>query len=305
MSAHVTHAAAWEAISSMALYLGEPTVRPRCKDGVVTDPEAESDFELLRSALSRRNLVVGGLSLAALAAAGTLTPSAAVAAPALSFNQVKTIAMGEVGRTLSQVKSDLAVTGPWATYNYEWCAWFVTWLLHNNGIGYEVGAEDPYDTYARMGRVGTTPTVGSLIFFDIPASHVGLVIGTNGSSCETIEGNAGSNPWSSSVVHHNYGRVGSRYAYPVYADQDSSSNPPPIANQPGTDEEMGRLVKHPNGSVAFAATDGTFTILSTMDEVNALVATGAAPAEMINLSDGFIWNLRLQVAQKRKTQNEV
>jgi hypothetical protein len=269
----------------------------------VIDPEAAADFELLRGHLSRRNLLAGGLSLAALAAVGTLEAPAARAASPLSFIQVKTMALGETGKTLSQVKSDLGVSSPWSGFNGEWCAWFVTWLLHNNGIGYEVGAEDPYDTYASMGRVGTSPSVGSLIFFDIPASHVGLVIATNGSSCETVEGNAGGNPWSSSVVHHNFGRVGSRYAYPVYSDKDSTTNPLP--SQPGTDEEMGRLIHHPNGSVAFAATDGTFTVLSSMDEVNALVATGACPAEMINLSDAFIWSLRIQIAQKRKTQNEV
>lgn len=79
----------------------------------------------------------------------------------------------------------------------------------------------------------------------------------------------------------------------------------PSTPNTGVEEDMGRLVRHPNGSVAFAATDGTFTVLNTMDEVNALVATAAAPAEMINLPDGFIWDLRIQVAQKRKVQNEV
>lgn len=73
----------------------------------------------------------------------------------------------------------------------------------------------------------------------------------------------------------------------------------------GEDEDMGRLVKHPNGSVAFAATDGTFTVLTSMDEVEALKATGAVTGDIIALSDPFIWNLRLQVAQKRKTQNEI
>ena len=175
-----------------------------------------------------------------------MAPSGAVAAGALTFSQVRDLALGEVGRTLAQVKADFAVTGEWASYNYEWCAWFVTWLLRNNGIGYETGAQDPYDTYVRMGRVGTTPTVGSLIFFDIPASHVGLVIGTNGSSCETVEGNAGSNPWPSSVVHHNYGRVGSRYAYPVYAGYDSMTgvgNPSaPPATDPNVSYEEGKVM---------------------------------------------------------------
>ncbi|WP_025156885.1 M15 family metallopeptidase [Leifsonia aquatica] len=82
----------------------------------------------------------------------------------------------------------------------------------------------------------------------------------------------------------------------------SGPNPTPVPTQ---EEDMGQLVKHPNGSVAFAATDGTFTVLTSMDEVNALVATGAAPATLNALPDGFIWNLRLQVAQKRKTQNEI
>lgn len=82
----------------------------------------------------------------------------------------------------------------------------------------------------------------------------------------------------------------------------------PLADQIPTtptteDEEMARLVKHPNGSVALAANDGSFTILSSMDQVNALVATGACPATIINLPDPFIWNLRVQVADKRKAQN--
>lgn len=253
--------------------------------------------------LSRRTLVAGGLSITALAALGPLGALPALAAPSgyLSFNQVKTMALGEVGRTLDQVRADLAVTGQWATYHYEWCAWFVTWLLHNNGIGYETDAEAPYDTFAAQGRVGTTPTVGSLIFFGAPASHVGLVIGVNGSTCETVEGNAGGNTWPYSVVHHNTGRVGTRYAYPIYSDTDTSTNPPPTR----TDTEMGQLVVHPNGSVAFAATDGTFTVLSTMDEVNALVATGACTSTMNRLADSFIWDLRVGIAQKRKTQNDV
>ena len=77
------------------------------------------------------------------------------------------------------------------------------------------------------------------------------------------------------------------------------------APAPREDEEMGRLVRHPNGSVAFAATDGTFTILNTMDEVEALKATGAVTGDMIQLSDPFIWNLRVGIAQKRKGQNLV
>lgn len=77
------------------------------------------------------------------------------------------------------------------------------------------------------------------------------------------------------------------------------------APAPREDEEMGRLVRDPNGSVAFAATDGTFTILSSMDEVEALKATGAVTGDMIQLNDPFIWNLRLKIAQKRKDQNLV
>lgn len=85
------------------------------------------------------------------------------------------------------------------------------------------------------------------------------------------------------------------------ADYEGEHNPTPTAG----DDDMGRLVLHPNGSVAFAANDGTFTTLSSMDQVNALVATGACPAEMIRLQDGFIWDLRLQVAARRKSQNEL
>lgn len=270
----------------------------------MTREEAEPVFSLVRAALTRRSLLVGSLGLLAVGAEGIISGTPAQADAPLSFDQVRAMALSVVSQTLSGVKASLGVTGPWASFHGEWCAWFVTWLLHNNGIGYEVDAEDPYDTYAKLGRVGTTPTVGSLIFFGAPAAHVGLVIGVSSSGCETVEGNAGSNPWPSSVVHHNIGRIGTRYAYPVYSAWDTSPTTPPTG-QSGMDEEMGRLVHHPNGSVAFAATDGTFTVLTTMDQVNALVATGACPAEMINLPDPFIWNLRLDIAQMRKAQNEI
>ncbi|NNC10712.1 CHAP domain-containing protein [Planctomonas sp. JC2975] len=190
----------------------------------------------LESGLSRRSLLAGAGTLAALSVMGgvVISTAPAHAASPLSLNQVKAMAVGETGRTLAQVKSDLAVTDPWLSWSGEWCAWFVTWLLHNNGLGMLVDAEDPYPFYRSQGRVGTVPTTGALIFFGSTTSsidHVGLVY-DSANGVETVEGNAGSNPWPSSVVHHNTNRGQSAigYAYPVYSGYDSL---PGVGGNPG------------------------------------------------------------------------
>lgn len=138
----------------------------------------------------------------------------------------------------------------------------------------------------------------------LAASHSHLGIGSNILQGAKV-GNIGNSGYATTGAHLHLDIFvnGARIDPQAFIRSHLSSTPTPT---PITgDEEMGRLVLHPNGSVAFASTDGTFTTLNSMDQVNALVATGACPAEMIKLSDGFIWDLRLQVASRRKTQNEL
>lgn len=73
------------------------------------------------------------------------------------------------------------------------------------------------------------------------------------------------------------------------------------------DMAAGVLFRHPQGGIAFAPDDGDFIPLSTMDEVNALVASGAArdvPGDnpWIQLGDGLIWNIRTRLAIRKRAQ---
>lgn len=68
------------------------------------------------------------------------------------------------------------------------------------------------------------------------------------------------------------------------------------------EDDMSRIIHHPNGSMALAGSDGTFIPLTTMDEVAALIGTGAVPKDYVNLADGLMWNLRTAIAARKAAQ---
>nr|WP_281173261.1 M15 family metallopeptidase [Actinotalea ferrariae] len=86
--------------------------------------------------------------------------------------------------------------------------------------------------------------------------------------------------------------------------------PDPIAPVPQEDDMPASVaVRHPNGSIALAGDDGTFVPLSSVDELEALKATGAVrlhdgPAGTLALPDGLIWNLRAAVGFRKSIQGE-
>lgn len=69
------------------------------------------------------------------------------------------------------------------------------------------------------------------------------------------------------------------------------------------EDDMSRIIHHPNGSMALAGSDGTFVPLTTMDEVAALIGTGAAPKDYVNLADGLMWDLRTAIAARKAAQS--
>jgi murein DD-endopeptidase MepM/ murein hydrolase activator NlpD len=83
-----------------------------------------------------------------------------------------------------------------------------------------------------------------------------------------------------------------------------STTPPPTA--PTGDDDMSNIIHHPNGSLALAGSDGSFTVLTSMDQVNSLVAVGAVPADdskWVWAPDGLMWNKLGEVAAKRSATN--
>jgi murein DD-endopeptidase MepM/ murein hydrolase activator NlpD len=82
-----------------------------------------------------------------------------------------------------------------------------------------------------------------------------------------------------------------------------------VAPTPGPSaigEDMSNIIHHPNGSLGLAGSDGSFTVLTSMDQVNSLIATGAVPADdskWVWAADGLMWNMLQQVASRRSTAN--
>lgn len=102
-------------------------------------------------------------------------------------------------------------------------------------------------------------------------------------------------PWHWELPNvHSYALVRS---IPATASLDIT----PITQQE-EDPDMSRIIHHPNGSMALAGSDGTFVPLTTMDEVAALIGTGAVPKDYVNLSDGLMWNLRTAIAARKAAQ---
>lgn len=99
---------------------------------------------------------------------------------------------------------------------------------------------------------------------------------------------------------HGYGNNGNQDFDAIMASQ---GGPAPT---PTGGEEMSNIIHKPDGSLALAATDGSFTVLTDMDQVNSLIAAGTVPSnenQWVWLSDNLIWNKLQQVAGKRTSTN--
>lgn len=93
--------------------------------------------------------------------------------------------------------------GNGASYGYAWCASFVVWCNRHAGVeatasGSEIGCDSMISWYTRNKRYhpkdeGYIPLPGDAIMFgeDSDSDHVGLVLGVEGDTVYTIEGNAG------------------------------------------------------------------------------------------------------------------
>lgn len=121
--------------------------------------------------------------------------------------------------------------GNGVSYGYEWCASFVTWCLRHADIphkigGSEIGCNSILSWYKRASTYHSSatdyvPLPGDIILFgkrladgSENASHVGIVVGVDGDTVYTIEGNNGGE-----VATHSYDRASSwivGYCVPAY-----------------------------------------------------------------------------------------
>jgi murein DD-endopeptidase MepM/ murein hydrolase activator NlpD len=102
---------------------------------------------------------------------------------------------------------------------------------------------------------------------------------------------------------HGYSNNGNVDFDAIMRGQGGSTPTPPT---PEGNEDMSNIIHRRDGSLALAASDGSFTVLTDMDQVNSLVAAGTVPSNQnswVWLQDDLIWNKLSQVAGKRTTTN--
>lgn len=144
-----------------------------------------------------------GLAVTAAGAIGfdlTNAQLASAATPA-SAAQVLSQATAVTGDDLAQVKAAWNPQAPWSGYSGDWCAWFVSWLLRNNGIAYEPYVPSLKNQFPAS-AFHTTPLAGDVVFYG--GDHVGLVTTVVGGTAHTVEGNVGyamgATFWTNSIV---------------------------------------------------------------------------------------------------------
>ncbi|GIT80149.1 hypothetical protein LLS1_18180 [Leifsonia sp. LS1] len=178
--------------------------------------------------LSRRSL------LASLAAVGVLGPALLDGPPALASgvapgtaNEAITLARSLLGKGLVELRSNYVNDPPWNTYgNFDWCAWFVSWLLRGSGRGMKTWVTDMYD----YGPVVGSPQVGDIVIF--VDYHVGIVSKIVAGTPYVIDGNGGTlAPTATIVQERPVWSDTHKFVRPTYS---GASNPTPTL----TEDEM-------------------------------------------------------------------
>lgn len=71
-----------------------------------------------------------------------------------------------------------------------------------------------------------------------------------------------------------------------------------VPNLPEVEEDMARLIRHPNGSIALVGPGAQMRVLHSMTEVDSMRATGQATGDIIQLPNPLIWTTCTTVAQR-------
>lgn len=228
------------------------------------------------SGLSRRSVVAGGVTLAALSAVAAsgfdAAPAWAAATwpkalPADSLAIVIAKARLQTGKSVLQCPA----TEGWSTRSTAsgWCDRFVNWFLRNNGAPQAAGCTALYAAYAALGRTGTVARPGALMFMDWSGTggmqHIGLVTDLTGGHVRTIEGNT--TPTVLPVGAYGNGTVQNKnrtlnaprkswFTYPVYQGYDSLTG----VSSPGQPIQTTTARRNNGMSSLYTTTDATGVI---------------------------------------------
>jgi hypothetical protein len=72
---------------------------------------------------------------------------------------------------------------------------------------------------------------------------------------------------------------------------------PTVAPPPQESDEVARLLRHPNGTVAMVGPGAAFQVLHNGTQMDTLRATGQVTGDIIQLADGLIWNTAIELAK--------
>lgn len=227
------------------------------------------------SGLSRRSVVAGGVTFAALSA---VAASGLDAAPAWAATWPKALpadplAIVIANARLQTEKSSLQcpATQNWSSRSTAsgWCDRFVNWFLRNNGAPQAAGCAALYTAYATLGRTGTVARPGALMFMDWSGTgskqHVGLVTDLTDGHVRTIEGNT--TPTVLPAGAYGNGTVQNKnrtlnapkkrwFAYPVYKGYDSMTG----VSSPGQSIQTTTARRNNGMSSLYTTTDATGVI---------------------------------------------
>lgn len=182
-------------------------------------------------------------------------------------------ARSQIGVREDPPGSNRVLYSDWYGVRGPWCAMFVSWVFHHEGLS--LPAETPKGFaytprgaawFRNRGRWTTAPAPGHVVFFDFPGdgvnriSHVGIVEKVEGASVITIEGNTDVNGGRTGgqVLRRTRrgGIVG--YGVPDYTDHPHVLPLPPVLRRGMRGPDVRQLQARLNALGEHLLADGDF-----------------------------------------------
>lgn len=162
----------------------------------------------------------------------------------MTVNELLAIAKAEIGTKESPANSNNVKYNTWMygrevhdgdtspNATYPWCASFVAWCFRNTGLVPKTAScLNMLEWFEARNQTVKEPRPGDIVFFKYSTNnrrtnHVGLVIGVNGKTIQTIEGNTSvsNNDNGGSVMERLRNKNIVAYARPKYSGTVKKSN---------------------------------------------------------------------------------
>ena len=192
--------------------------------------------------------------------------------PPTSAADAIALALSQVGKTLAQVQATAMLEEPWHSYQGDWCANFVSWILRASGKGRLTWV----DEMPQLGSPVSTPAIGDIFVY--PWYHTGMVAGLN--PITIVAGNEpGSLHWSATpVVTRTLGGASTLYYRPNYTGASTGD-----AEQEGTD--MTDLIYYADSALGPRYASGTNVV-----ELESMWYQECVGAPLYPLTAGLAYN---------------